>query len=93
MHLSRTSDRPKKYKKKQEEEDEFDEYFTPETEVEQPLLMPEPIDSERDCKWCYASDACMLFRKVSSAVPRLDRLKSNTQFFSVRLSTETMKSL
>lgn len=76
MHLSRTSDKPKKYKKKQEEdEDEFDEYFTPEIEVEQPLLMPEPIDSERDCKWCYASDACMLFRKVSSAISKLNRTK------------------
>lgn len=27
-------------------------------------LLPPPIDDARSCKWCYVSDACMLFRKV-----------------------------
>lgn len=27
-------------------------------------LLPPPIDDLRSCKWCYARDACMLFRRV-----------------------------
>lgn len=37
-------------------------------EEETPLLPP-PIDEARSCKWCYVSDACMLYRKVSSPRP------------------------
>lgn len=32
-------------------------------------LLPPPIDDERSCKWCYAADACMLYRKVSPHHP------------------------
>lgn len=61
MTLSRTngtgwSQEVKKEAMKKEEEGH--EVF------EAPKLMPEPIDEERSCKWCYVSDACMLFRKV-----------------------------
>ena len=33
--------------------------------MEEPFLPP-TIDDERACKRCYALDACMLYRKVSS---------------------------
>lgn len=65
MHLHRTSGErvPKEKVELVEEEEEEDEFFP--QEVERPALMPAPIDDERSCKYCYVSDACMLFRKVS----------------------------
>ncbi|KAH9482370.1 DNA replication ATP-dependent helicase/nuclease DNA2 [Psilocybe cubensis] len=35
-----------------------------ECEQEEEYFLPAPIDDERECKRCYALDACMLFRKA-----------------------------
>ncbi|KAM0752276.1 Dna2-domain-containing protein, partial [Meredithblackwellia eburnea MCA 4105] len=35
----------------------------PVADIEDNRLLPPPIDDPRSCKWCYSSDACMLFRK------------------------------
>lgn len=34
------------------------------TDVEELPILPPTIDSERECSRCYASDACMLYRRV-----------------------------
>ena len=38
----------------------------PETDVES--FLPPTIDDPRECKMCYASDTCMLFRKVGQTL-------------------------
>jgi DNA replication ATP-dependent helicase Dna2 len=43
-------------------------------DVEELPILPPTIDNERECSRCYASDACMLYRRVS---PRLST-KSDT---------------
>jgi DNA replication ATP-dependent helicase Dna2 len=34
-------------------------------DVEELPILPPTIDNERECSRCYASDACMLYRRVS----------------------------
>jgi hypothetical protein len=36
------------------------------TDVEELPILPPTIDNERECSRCYASDACMLYRRVSA---------------------------
>jgi hypothetical protein len=36
-------------------------------DIEQMPFLPPTIDKVRDCGQCFASDACMLYRRVSSA--------------------------
>lgn len=42
-------------------------------DVEELPILPPTIDNERECSRCYASDACMLYRRVSSPLPHMPR--------------------
>lgn len=59
------------------------------TDVEELSILPPTIDNERECSRCYASDACMLYRRVSTYSPfpisMLTRLSRRTT--SSRMTT------
>lgn len=60
--------RPKENRDLDDNAKEVEEFANADTDAApediEDALLPTPIDDEHWCKRCYASDACMLYRKV-----------------------------